>query len=113
MEGASEVAGFPSPGHLKLGRVDLPYMTTIISQTDGSSSVAFTEDRAKRFKAYNWDVQQVDDGNDLESIERQSGRHRLTRGHRSAPCRMTVIGYGSPNRAVKHLKLTGAAQRCR
>ncbi|MBK9707544.1 MAG: transketolase [Acidobacteria bacterium] len=96
MEGvASEAASLA--GHLKLGRLIYLYDDNHIS-IDGSTSVAFTEDRAKRFKAYNWHVQQVDDGNDLESIE-AAIRQAQADPRPSIICVRSVIGYGSPNRA--------------
>lgn len=96
MEGvASEAASLA--GHLKLGRLIYLYDDNHIS-IDGSTSLAFTEDRAKRFKAYNWHVQQVDDGNDLESIE-AAIRQAQADPRPSIICVRSVIGYGSPNRA--------------
>ena len=96
MEGvASEAASLA--GHLKLGRLIYLYDDNHIS-IDGSTSVAFTEDRSKRFKAYNWHVQQVDDGNDLESIE-AAIRQAQADPRPSIICVRSVIGYGSPNRA--------------
>src|SRR5262245_60856753 len=63
MEGvASEAASMA--GHMKLGRLIYLYDDNEIS-IDGNTSLAFTEDRAKRFEAYNWHVQKVADGNDL------------------------------------------------
>ncbi|MBK7600590.1 MAG: transketolase [Acidobacteria bacterium] len=96
MEGvASEAASLA--GHLKLGRLIYLYDDNHIS-IDGSTSVAFSEDHAKRFKAYNWHVQQVDDGNDLESIE-AAIRQAQADPRPSIICVRSVIGYGSPNRA--------------
>jgi len=67
MEGvASEAASLA--GHLKLGKLIYLYDDNRIS-IDGSTDIAFTEDRAARFSAYGWHVQNVPDGNDVEAIQ--------------------------------------------
>ena len=54
MEGvASEAASLA--GHLRLGRLIYLYDDNRIT-IDGSTDLAFTEDRAKRFEAYGWQV---------------------------------------------------------
>ena len=63
MEGvASEAASLA--GHLQLGKLIYLYDDNDIS-LDGPTSLAFTEDRLKRFDAYGWHTQRVEDGNDL------------------------------------------------
>ncbi|MBT7781959.1 MAG: transketolase, partial [Anaerolineae bacterium] len=67
MEGiASEAASLA--GTLKLGKLIYLYDDNHIS-IDGSTDLAFTEDRVKRFEAYGWHVQFVEDGNDVEVID--------------------------------------------
>ncbi len=67
MEGvASEAASLA--GHLKLGKLIYLYDDNKIS-IDGSTDIAFTEDRMKRFEAYGWHVQTVADGHDVEAID--------------------------------------------
>jgi len=67
MEGvASEAASLA--GTLKLGKLIYLYDNNHIS-IDGSTDLAFTEDRALRFEAYGWHVQKVEDGNDVEAID--------------------------------------------
>lgn len=67
MEGvASEAASLA--GHLSLGRIVYLYDDNHIS-IDGSTDIAFTEDRTARFAAYGWHVQSIDDGNDVEAID--------------------------------------------
>jgi transketolase len=67
MEGvASEAASLA--GHLKLGKLIYLYDDNRIS-IDGSTDLAFTEDREARFIAYGWQVINVQDGNDLDAVE--------------------------------------------
>ena len=66
MEGvASEAASLA--GHLKLGKLIYFYDDNRIS-IDGPTSLAFTEDRAKRFKAYGWHNSYVDDPFDVDAL---------------------------------------------
>jgi len=96
MEGvAAEAASMA--GHLKLGRLIYIYDDNEIS-IDGKTSIAFTEDRAKRFESYGWHVQTVTDGNDLDGIE-AAIRAAQADPRPSIICVRAVIGYGSPNRA--------------
>jgi transketolase len=96
MEGvASEAASLA--GHLKLGRLIYLYDDNEIS-IDGSTSLAFTEDRAKRFEAYHWHVQTVTDANDLDAIE-AAIKAAQADPRPSIICVKSVIGYGSPNKA--------------
>jgi transketolase len=95
MEGvASEAASMA--GHMQLGRLIYLYDDNHIS-IDGNTSLAFTEDRAKRFEAYNWHVQSVADGNDLDAIE-AAIKNAKSDPRPSIICVRTIIGYGSPNR---------------
>ncbi|MGH9801924.1 MAG: transketolase family protein, partial [Blastocatellia bacterium] len=96
MEGvASEAASMA--GHMKLGRLIYLYDDNSIS-IDGSTSLAFTEDRAKRFEAYGWHVQTVTDANDIAGIEAAINAAKSDQ-RPSIICVKSVIGYGSPNRA--------------
>ena len=66
MEGVqSEAASLA--GHLGLGKLIVLYDDNRIS-IDGSTDLAFTEDRGRRFEAYGWHVQTVD-GHDLEAVD--------------------------------------------
>ncbi len=95
MEGvASEAASLA--GHLSLGRLIYLYDDNHIS-IDGSTNLAFTEDRALRFQAYGWQVQCVDDGNDVEAID-EAIRKAKTEPRPSLIICRTTIGFGAPNR---------------
>ena len=67
MEGISAEAASLA-GHLKLGKLIYLYDDNRIT-IDGSTDLAFTEDRGKRFDAYGWQVQYVADGNDVDAID--------------------------------------------
>jgi transketolase len=96
MEGvAAEAASLA--GHLKLGKMIYLYDDNKIS-IDGSTDLAFTEDRAKRFEAYGWHVQIVSDGNDVEAIDAAIQAAKADERPSIIMCR-TVIGYGLPTRA--------------
>jgi transketolase len=96
MEGvASEAASLA--GHLRLGKLIYLYDDNNIS-IEGSTELAFTEDRAKRFEAYGWHVQRVQDGLDVEAIDQAIQAARLD-PRPSLILVPTVIGYGLPTRA--------------
>ncbi|MFX1483498.1 MAG: transketolase [Promethearchaeota archaeon] len=68
MEGlSSETASLA--GHLRLGKLVVLYDNNHIS-IDGSTDLTFTEDRTARFDAFGWHTQRVDDGNDVDAIDR-------------------------------------------
>jgi transketolase len=84
-------------GHLKLDNLIYFYDDNHIS-IDGPTEIAFTEDRAKRFEAYEWFVQKVKDGNDLKAIDKAIQRAKKEKGRPSIIMVRTHIGYGSPNK---------------
>ena len=95
MEGISHEAASLA-GHLKLGKLIYLYDDNHIS-IDGSTDLAFTEDRMKRFEAYGWHTQQVD-GHDRAAIaEAIRAAQAVTDKPSIIACR-THIGYGSPNK---------------
>ncbi len=95
MEGvASEAASLA--GHLSLGRLIYLYDDNKIS-IDGSTDLAFTEDRAKRFEAYGWHIQRVEDGNDIDAIDAAIKAAKADPRPSLILCR-TIIGFGAPNR---------------
>ena len=95
MEGvASEAASLA--GHLKLGKLIYLYDDNHIS-IEGSTDVAFTEDRAARFESYGWHVQKVLDGNDVEAIDAAIGAAKQDPRPSIILCR-THIGFGLPTR---------------
>jgi transketolase len=96
MEGISHEAASLA-GHMKLGKIIYLYDDNHIS-IDGSTDLAFTEDRMQRFEAYGWHTQQID-GHDRAAVaEAIKAAQAVTDQPSIIACR-TTIGYGSPNKA--------------
>jgi len=99
MEGISHEAASLA-GHLGLGKLIYLYDDNHIS-IEGNTDLAFTENRAARFEAYGWHVEQVEDGNDLEAIEKAIVSAQKETRKPSLIAVRTHIGYGSPNKQDK------------
>ncbi len=95
MEGvASEAASLA--GHLGLGNLIYFYDDNGIS-IEGSTELAFTEDRAKRFEAYGWQVLAID-GHDGEQASHALAEAQADTEHPTLIVAKSHIGYGSPNK---------------
>ena len=94
MEGISHESASLA-GTLALGKLVVLYDDNLIS-LDGPTSLSYTEDVTKRFEAYHWHVQMVDDGNDLVAIEKALLAAKAETTRPSLIRVRTVIGYGSP-----------------
>jgi transketolase len=96
MEGvASEAASLA--GHLGLSNLVYLYDDNHIS-IEGDTKLAFTESRAQRFEAYGWFVQQVENGNDLEAIDKALNAAEAESERPSIIMVRTHIADGSPNK---------------
>jgi transketolase len=96
MEGvASEAASLA--GHLKLGKLIYLYDNNYITLS-GETKLTFTEDVCKRFEAYGWHVQTIDDGNDIEAISKAITAAQMETIRPSLISIRTHIGYGSPRK---------------
>lgn len=95
MEGISSEAASMA-GHMQLGHIIYLYDDNHIS-IDGSTDLAFTEDRAMRFEAYNWHVQKMEDGNDVEAIDSAIRKAKADPRPSIIMCR-TTIGFGAPHK---------------
>ncbi len=96
MEGvASEAASLA--GHLKLGKLIYLYDDNHIS-IDGSTDLAFTENRVARFAAYGWHTQTVADGNDQAALNDALKVARKVTDKPSLIAIRTIIGFGAPNK---------------
>ncbi|WP_118975079.1 transketolase [Taibaiella koreensis] len=96
MEGVTSEAASLA-GHLELGNIIYLYDDNHIS-IEGSTDIAFNEDVAKRFEAYHWHVQVVEDGNDIDALAMAI---RNAKGETQRPSLIKVrtqIAYGSPNK---------------
>lgn len=94
MEGVSYEAA-SAAGHLKLGNLIYLYDDNQIT-IDGSTDLAFTEDRTKRFESCGWHVQDVADGNDLKAIEKAIREAQKVKNKPSIIRVHTIIGFGMP-----------------
>ncbi|MBR8174724.1 transketolase [Burkholderia ambifaria] len=96
MEGvAAEAASLA--GHLQLGKLICLYDDNRVTLSAGTA-ITFTEDRARRFDAYGWHTETVDDGNDLAAIDAALVNARAEPLRPSLILVRTHLGYGSPNR---------------
>lgn len=99
MEGvASEAASLA--GTLGLGKLIVLYDSNNIT-IEGDTSIAFTEDVKKRFEAYGWQTLYVEDGNDVEAINKAIEEAKAETSKPSIIEIKTVIGYGAPNKQGK------------
>lgn len=113
MEGISGEAASLA-GHLGLGKLICLYDDNQIS-IEGGTYITFTEDVAMRFKAYNWQVLRVDDGNDIDAIEKALKQAQNEAERPSLIILRTHIAYGSPNKqgsADAHGAPLGAEEVC-
>ncbi|MDL2228988.1 transketolase [Treponema sp. OttesenSCG-928-L16] len=83
-------------GHLKLGKLILFYDSNKIT-IDGSTDLSFTEDTAKRYEAYGW---QVLKGSmyDFEEIAALTAQAKAETSRPSIIILKSVIGKGTPNK---------------
>ncbi|MEP6945605.1 MAG: transketolase [Acidobacteriota bacterium] len=86
-------------GHLKLGNLIYLYDDNQIT-IDGSTDLAFTEDRTKRFEAAGWHVSEVADGNDLKAIEKAIRDAQKVKDRPSLIRVHTIIGFGMPKQGT-------------
>jgi transketolase len=100
MEGvASEAASLA--GHLKLNNLTLIYDDNTIT-IDGHTDLAFSEDVAARFAAYGWHILRVNDGNDLDGMQKAIATAKTITDKPTLIVQKTVIGFGSPHKANTH-----------
>ncbi len=96
MEGvSSEVSSFA--GHLSLDNLILIYDSNKVT-LDGPLPESSSEDTAARYRAYGWDVQEIN-GHNFDEIHDAITKART---HQTRPCLIiahTIIGKGSPHKA--------------
>ncbi len=99
MEGATAEAASLA-GTLALDKFIAFYDSNKIT-IEGSTDLAFTEDVAKRFEAYNWQVLEVEDGNDSAMIGKAIVEAKANKTQPSLIIVKTKIGHGCPAKEGK------------
>jgi transketolase len=96
MEGvASEAASLA--GHLRLGKLIYLYDNNHVTLS-AATDLTFTEDISKRFSAYGWHTQSIEDRNNLEAVERAITNAQRNKENPSLILIQTHLGYGSPHK---------------
>lgn len=99
MEGITSEASSLA-GHLGLSNLILFYDSNEIT-IEGSTDLAFTEDVEKRYTSYNWNVEKVEDGNNLEEISKAIENAKKQNEKPTIIIIKTQIGYGCPEKVGK------------
>src|SRR6202795_4682784 len=96
MEGVSSEAASIA-GHLGLGNIVYLYDDNHVT-IDGFTDLSFSEDVVKRFDAYGWHTQHVEDANDLAALTKAI-ENGIAESNRPSLIRVkSIIGYGSPHK---------------
>jgi transketolase len=96
MEGISSEAASLA-GHLGLGNIIYLYDDNHVT-IDGHTDLAFSENVTRRFDAYGWHTQAVEDANNLDALT-TAITNAIAEQDRPSLIRVrSHIGYGSPNR---------------
>ncbi len=96
MEGVTSEAASLA-GHLGLGKLIAIYDSNDIS-IEGSTELAFTEDVAARFRAYNWQVIDEVDGHSLEEMRSALKEAKADQDRPSLIVARTKIAHGAPGK---------------
>ena len=99
MEGVSHEAASLA-GHLKLSNLVFFYDDNNIT-IDGKTDITFSDDVARRFEAYGWQVLTILDVNNSDQVDRAIKLCRSTCEKPTLVITKTQIGYGSPNKRGK------------
>jgi transketolase len=96
-EGIShEAASFA--GHQKLGKL-IGFWDDNSITIDGRTDLSCSDDVAKRFESYDWQVLHISDVNDQAQIDKVIAEAKADTTRPTLVCTKTIIGFGSPNRA--------------
>ena len=87
-------------GTLKLDKLIVLYDSNRIT-IEGDTDLAFTEDVAARFEAFGYQVQVVEDGNDLDALNAAIAKAKADKERPSLIICKTQIGYGCPAKVGK------------
>lgn len=99
MEGISHEAASLA-GHLKLNKFVFFYDDNNIT-IDGRTSITNSDDTARRFESYGWQVLSILDVNDSAQVERVIKMVRSSYDKPTLVISKSIIGYGSPNKQDK------------
>ncbi len=95
MEGvAAEAASLA--GHLQLGQLIYLYDDNHIT-IDGGTDISFSDDTALRFTAYGWNVIKIEDGNDVDAVDKAISQAKEDPRPSLIVC-PTQIGFGLPTK---------------
>jgi transketolase len=97
MEGISHEAA-EIAGHQKLGKLIWIFDDNRIT-IEGSTDLATCTDQATRFQGYGWHIVHVEDGNDLEAMDRAIAEAKAETDRPTLIVLRTTIAWGSPNKA--------------
>ncbi|HVN29594.1 MAG TPA: transketolase [Candidatus Binataceae bacterium] len=101
MEGISHEAASIA-GHLGLGNIIYLYDDNHVT-LDGPAPLSFSEDVNRRFEGYHWHTQSVEDGNDIQALEKAI-RNAIDEKERPSIVRIrTIIGYGAPHQGTSEV----------
>ena len=96
MEGVSSEAASLA-GQLELGKLIYLFDNNHVTLSAGTN-ISCNEDHAKRFEAYGWHTQSVEDGNDVEAIGQAIRAARDETRRPSLILVHTHLGFGSPDK---------------
>ncbi len=86
-------------GHWSLGKLIVIYDSNKVT-LDGSIDLSFSEDVKKRYEAIGWQVLVVEDGNNIEAINKAIKKAKNEQFKPTLIIMSTVIGYGSPKQGT-------------
>ena len=84
-------------GHLKLDNLCWIYDDNKIT-IEGRTDLAFSENVDQRFRGLGWEVQTVEDANDLSAIDGAIDKFKSTTGAPTLIILKSIIGFGAPNK---------------
>lgn len=99
MEGVSAEAASLA-GTMELGKLIVLYDSNRIT-IEGSTDIAFKENVRERFDAYGWQTLLVEDGNDVDAIDKAIKEAKAETKRPTIIEIKTTIGYGAPNKHGK------------
>lgn len=99
MEGVSAEAASLA-GTMELGKLIVLYDSNRIT-IEGRTDIAFKENVRERFDAYGWQTLLVEDGNDVDAIDKAIKEAKAETKRPTIIEIKTTIGYGAPNKQGK------------